>query len=282
MNTHPHKVNIFDYKDYRVFLQDWVRRSKDTQPHFSYRWFARKAGFQSSNFLMLVTQGKRNLTEDSLIKCANGLDLNKQEEEFFRNLVFLNQAQTPDKKNSYLKQLLRSKKVRQMKRIERQHYEYYSTWYHPVVRELVVAKGCNGTPEEIVKRLAPEVTPSQVAKSIALLEALGFIQKTESGGWRQTSSIITTAPELGSVALHNYHKTLLELTQGQMDTLPPEQQTMFCMTLGVRRDRIPQLQAKLREFQNEIFQLVSEDVTPEEVVLLNVQMYPVTKPGGEK
>jgi uncharacterized protein (TIGR02147 family) len=228
----------------------------------------------------MVMQGKRNLTEDSLIKFAAGLELNKQEEEYFRNLVFLNQAQTPDIKNSYLKQMLRSKKVRQMKRIERQHYEYYSTWYHPVVRELVVAKGCSGTPEEVAEKIAPPITTAQAAKSIALLESLGFIQKTESGKWRQSSSIISTSPELEPVVIHNYHKAILDLAKSRMDALPSEQQQSFCMTLGIHKDRIPQLRAKLREFQSEIFKLVSEDINPEEVVLLNVNLFPVTQPKG--
>lgn len=284
MKTTASNVTVFGYQDYRVFLQDWVRHEKSTRPHFSYRWFSKKAGFQSSNFIMLVMQGKRNLTEDSLMKCATGLELNKQEEEFFKNLVYLNQAHTQDQRASYLKQMLQSKKVRQQKRIEREHYEYYSTWYHPVVRELVVAKGCSGTPEEVAERIGPEVTPAQVAKSIALLESLGFIQKTESGKWRQSSAIISTAPELEHVVLNTYHKALLDLTRTQMDATPPERQTVYSMTLGIHKDRLPQLQAKVQEFKNEIFKLVSEDINPEEVVLLNVQMYPVTKAndGGAK
>lgn len=284
MKTQEIKPNVFDYKDYRAFLQDWVRKAKYSPHGFSYRRFSRKAGFQSSNFLMLVIQGKRNLTEDSLLKCATGLDFNKQEEDFFRNLVFLNQSHTPDQKHSYLTQMLRSKKLRQMKQIERQQYEYYSTWYHPVVRELVVAKDCNGSPEEIAKRISPEVTPTQVAKSIALLESLGFIQKTESGTWRQTNPILAAAPEMHSVVIHNYHKNLLDLTRTKMDEVPETQQTVFTMTLGIKRDRLPQLQTKLKEFREEIFRLVSEDTSPEDVVLLNVQMYPVTQPkeGGAK
>lgn len=278
MTTATHQPTVFEYKDYRVYLQNWVQHSKATRPHFSYRWFSKKAGFQSSNFLMLVLQGKRNLTEDSLKKCVTGMDLNKQEEEFFRNLVFLNQSQNQDQKHAYLTQMLRSKKVRQQKRIERQHYEYYSTWYNPVVRELAVAKGCTGTPEEIAERLAPQVTPAQVAKSLALLESLGFIQKTADGKWRQSSTIISTSPELEHVVLHSYHKNVLEVTQSRMDALPPEQQQVFSMTLGIRKDRMAQLNAKLQEFQSEIFKLVAEDINPEEVVLLNVQLVPVSKP----
>ncbi len=282
MTTPDTRPSVFNYKDYRVFLQDWVHKAKFSPHGFSYRRFSKKAGFQSSNFLMLVIQGKRNLTEESLTKCATGLDFNKQEEEFFRSLVFLNQAHTPDQKHSYLTQMLKSKKLRQMKQIERQQYEYYSTWYHPVVRELVVAKDCNGSPEEISKRISPEVTPAQVAKSIALLESLKKKKKTESGTWRQTNPIISAAHEMRTVIIHNYHKNLLDLTKARMDEVPETQQTVYTMTLGIKRSRLTQLQTKVKEFQEEVFRLVSEDTSPEDVVLLNVQMYPVTKTGGDK
>ena len=281
MKTTETKPSIFNYKDYRAFLQDWVQKARFSPHGFSYRRFSKKAGFHSSNFLMLVIQGKRNLTEESLIKCAAGLDLNKQEEEFFRNLVFLNQAHTPDQKHSYLTQMMRSKKLRQMKQIERQQYEYYSTWYHPVVRELAVAQDCHCSPEEIAKKISPEVTPTQVAKSIALLESLGFIEKAESGTWRQTNPIISAAPEMRTVIIHNYHKNVLELTKFKMDEVPEEKQTVFTMTLGIKRERLVQLQTKIKEFREEIFRLVSEDTSPEDVVLLNVQMFPVTKTEGD-
>ncbi len=280
MKTTTPKLSIFEYKDYRVFLKEWVEQAKATRRTFSHRWFAKKAGFHTSNFLMLVIQGKRNLTEESLKKCALGLELNKQEEEFFRNLVFMNQANTPDEKNVYLQHMLQSKKFRQLRQIEGKQYDYYSTWYHPVVRELVVSQTCQGSAEEIAKRLTPTVTPAQVAKSIALLESLGMIQKGSDGTWQQTDTIISTGPELASVIVHNYHKHLLELSKQQMDEAPSARRDVSSLTLGIRRDRLPEIIAKIRQFRGELLRLVSEDTNPEEVVLLNMQLYPVTHKEG--
>lgn len=273
-------MSVFEYKDYRAYLKDWVEHAKATRRAFSYRWFAKKAGFHTSNFLMLVIQGKRNLTEESLKKCALGLELNKQEEEFFRNLVFMNQSSAPDDKNTYLQNMLQSKKFRQLRQIEGKQYEYYSTWYHPVVRELVVSQACNGSAEEIAKKLSPTITSAQVAKSIALLESLGMIQKDKSGSWHQTDAIISTGPELASLIVHNYHKHLLDLSKQKMDDVPSARRDVSSLTLGIRRDRLPQIIAKIRQFRSDMLKLVSEDTDPEEVVLLNMQLYPVTHKEG--
>ncbi len=277
MSRGKNKINIFEYRDYRAYLRDWYEHAKESVESYSYRRFAKKAGFKTSNFLMLVIQGKRNLTEDSLKKVIVGLGLNKQEEDFFRGLVHMNQAKSHEDQNYYYQRLLRSKKISQLKPIEKKQYEYYSDWYHPVVRELVVAKNFDGSPEWIAERLFPKVTPAQVSKSIELLEQLGFIMKDGDKSWRQASSIVSTGPELHSVVVHNYHKVLLELSKQMMDLLSLQYRDVSTMTLGIKKDRIKELRTKIKDFRQEILKMVSEDAEPEEVVQLNIQFYPVTK-----
>ncbi|MGE0616139.1 MAG: TIGR02147 family protein, partial [Bacteriovoracia bacterium] len=44
------KPNLFEYTDYRKYLEDYYNFKKATDPGFSYRSFAKAAGFTSSNF----------------------------------------------------------------------------------------------------------------------------------------------------------------------------------------------------------------------------------------
>lgn len=269
--------NIFSYQDYRVFLQEWFAHAKRTRRAMSYRWFAKSAGFHTSNFLLLVMQGKRNLTEESVKKCATALGFNKQEEDFFRNLVFFNQAKTNDEKHAYLRRMVGSQKFRSLKPIEQQQYEYYAAWYHPVVRELATAKDGDGSAEWIAAQLSPTVTSTQVQRSLQLLEELHFLKKNARGTWTQTSQILTTGPELDAVVIHNYHKLLLELTKSVMETMPIAEREMSALTLGIRRHQLPLVRAKIRAFRQDILQLAAEATDPEEVLLLNLQCFPVTK-----
>lgn len=270
------RVSVFDYKDYRAYLNAWYADAKTRGPGFSHRAFAKRAGLSSTNFFMLVMQGKRNLTESSIKMVMRGLKLNKQEQEFFRNLVFFNQARMHEDKDSYYRKLLQSKKFRQAKPIERESYEYYSSWYHPVVRELVVSADFDGTPEWIAGRISPPITSAQAAKSIELLVRLGFIERTESGKWKQASTIISTGPEVTSIVVHRYHKELLDLSKSVMDRLSMKERDVSSLTLGVKRERLPEIMAKIREFRQEILKMVSMDTEPEEVAQLNIQFYPVT------
>ncbi len=273
-------IDIFQYKDYRRFLQDWYQAAKSTGA-LSYRSFAQRAGLKSINFLKFVMEGDRNLSEKSIAQFALALKLNKQESEFFRNLVFYNQAETHDDKNRAYQSLLRSRKYHDLKPIESAQYEYYSTWYHPAVRELVVAKANDGTPEWIASRLSPEVTVEQVVKSLELLERLGMIRKDEAGRWRQASLLVSTGAELASHVVHRYHKVLLDLAGHVMDDVSgngaSHRRDVSTMTLGVAKERIPQLKKRVQEFRQDILKLVASDTEPEEVIQLNIQMFPLTQ-----
>src|SRR3990172_7163201 len=92
--------DIFNYTDYRAFLADFYKEAKKTKS-ISLRAFSKKAGFTSPNYPKMVMDGDRNLTEESITRFVSALELNKQEEEFFRNLVLFNQAKSHAKKNLY-------------------------------------------------------------------------------------------------------------------------------------------------------------------------------------
>ena len=271
-------ISVFQYLDYRQFLREWYEAAKASRASFSFRIFSKKAGFTSPNFLKLVMDGKRNLSEESLVKFALALRLNKQESEFFRNLVFFNQAKTHEHKDLYYHRLLQSKKYSQLKPIEKNQYEYYSTWYHPAIRELAVSENFDGSPESIAARLDPVVGVAQVERSLELLEALGFIEKIKGGKYRQESSLVSTGAEVSSLVIFNYHKLLLDLCKRIMDHVPAGRWDVSTLTLGIKKGRIPQLKKKMQEFRQELLKLVAMDTAPEEVVQINIQMFPLTKP----
>ncbi len=279
------KIIIFSYKDYRAFLKDWYEAGKASRAGFSFRTFSKRAGFSSPNFFKLVMDGDRNLTEESLEKFVIGLRLTKEEQDFFRNLVRYTQADSHEERDAAYQGMMRSRQFHQLRGIEKNQYDYYAAWYHPVVRELVVSRFFDGTPESIAERLAPEVTADQVRRSIELLEKLGFIEKTgEKEGrkasrpkWRQSSALISTGAEVQSVAIFNYHKNLLDLSKSILDRVPSSRRDISTMTLGVKKGRLQEIKKRVQEFRREILKMVSEDTEPEEVVQLNIQLLPVTK-----
>ncbi|OGQ08544.1 MAG: hypothetical protein A3G32_00075 [Deltaproteobacteria bacterium RIFCSPLOWO2_12_FULL_40_28] len=272
------EINLFEYRDYRKFLCDYYDYAKKNRRGFSFRLFSFKAGFASPNFLKRVMEGDRSLTPESIEKCIIALGLNKQEAEFFRYLVDYTQAGDQEK-NQFLSKMVRSRKVAEISPLEKDRYEYYSSWYHPVVRELVVSNYYDGTPASLSVLIRPSLTESQVEKSIELLVRLGFIKK-RGKGYCQSSSLVTTGAESLEASLMHYHQNLLKLSHDLLPQIKPAERDVSALTLGIAKGRLPIIKKKVQEFRMEILKLVADDLNPEEVVLLNIQLLPVTQKIG--
>src|SRR5262245_37889503 len=101
------KNSIFEYDNYRQYLKDFYAANKAVNKDFSFRFFARLAGFKAGNVLKRVMDGQRNLAAYSIDKFARALKLNKEETQFFYHLVLLNQAATIDEKRAHAERILR-------------------------------------------------------------------------------------------------------------------------------------------------------------------------------
>lgn len=268
-------INLFEYRDYRKFLCDYYNHAKKNRRGFSFRLFSFKAGFASPNFLKRVMEGDRSLTPESVEKCIVGLGLNKQEAEFFCYLVDYTQA-SDQEKNKFLSKMVSSRKVAEVAPLEKDRYEYYSTWYHPVVRELVVSHYYDGTVTSLTNLIRPSLTESQVEKSIELLLHLGFIKK-RGKGYCQSDSLVTTGAEGLEATLMSYHQNLLQLSHDLLPKVKPEERDVSALTLGIAKGKLPIIKKRVQEFRREILKLVADDLDPDEVILLNIQLLPVTQ-----
>jgi len=276
------QINIYLYLDHRAYLRDWHQEAKTSSKIFSYRLFSLKAGFKSPNFLKLVMEGKRNLSEEGIHKFATGLNLNKREKEYFYNLVLFNQAETHEQKNLHYQHLLKAQKVYNITPLEQDRYDYYSTWYHPVIRELMLSPGFDHTPEWIAKNIFPHITPQQAQKSMELLVKMGFVKMNRKGLWEQSNSLVSTGADVQSVILMNYHRSILDVTKEILNKVHYQQRDIHSLTLGIGKEQLPLLKKKVREFYQDILKVVCMEDKPEDIVLLNIQLLPVTKTLGEK
>jgi len=268
---------VYDYLDYRVFLKDLFGHNKAENGRFSYRYFSRDAGFASPNFLKLVVDGKRNLTNTSIAKVAKGFKLKNQEREFFENLVFMNQASAHDEKNHYYRKMLAARGYTDTHRIEKASYDYFSKWYYPAIREIITFDGRRLTPEQIADRLNPGITPKEAEKALELLMELDLIRRDEDGCWEQCEKIVTTGPEVRSLTVTNYHKEMLKLASDSIEGYASEERDITALTLSVRRETLADIKARTASFRRELLELASNDENSDQVLQVNLQIFPLTK-----
>ena len=276
--------DISTYTDYRLLLSDYYACAKLHNPRFSYQVFSQRAGISSRGFLYNVVNGKRRLALSHVAGVARAMKLSKNEQEYFEHLVAYTNAKSIPEKQRYFERMhsvkMKSEGASQLQIVRREQYRYYSEWYHAVVRSLIDLTGFNGDYERLAQQVSPPITPSQAKKSVALLERLGFIIKDTGGIYRLTEKTITSAPEVVSLAIHNFHQQTLDIARKALDTLPRDRRNFTGVTLGISSSAYGQVCREIEQFRNRLLELAANDDNTEEkqgVYHLNLQFFPVSQ-----
>jgi uncharacterized protein (TIGR02147 family) len=269
------QVSVFDYLDYREFLRGAYRDLKQRQRGFSYRWFARRAGMSSPNFLKLVIDGQRNLTPQSAEKFAHALGLSSNETAFFRELVGFNQAATAAEKNRYFERIGSYRRHRAVRALERQAFEYLSRWYYPAVRELVSCQGFREDSEWIAANLIPPITPAEARRALDVLLHLGLLERGEDGALQQGEPLLSTGPEVRSLAVGNFHRQMMERASRAIDEVSPEHRDISGVTVSLSARGFQMLKEKIIALRAEFLELSAQEKHATRVIQFNFQVFPL-------
>lgn len=272
------KPEIFAYLDFRLFLKDAFEALKAQSPRLSYRTFAKKAGFSSPNFLQQVIQGQRSMNSTYAVAAANAFKLNKQETDFFQDLVGYGQSRNLDEKNLYYQRILKNKRHASVKAMDKSKYDFYTHWYIPVVRELLIHPGFDNRNEWISERIFPRITATQVESARALLERLDLVrQDSGTGKWHLTESVVTTESEATSLALRNYHMSAIQLAHDSLKTFAQGERDIRSVTIGLSETAFIELKTRLETVWKEVLDFAGMQTQVEKVYQVNLQLFPLMR-----
>jgi len=273
------RPSVFEYTDFRKYLADYYAAEKERRPSFSYRAFARRAGFSSPNFLKLVIDGMRNLGKDSVPSFTKALGLVGEEATFFADLVAFAQAPTIEEKNRHFERIAASRRFRAARRIDGALFEYLSHWWTPAIREMAGRADFRDDPTWIARELRPRIRPAEAKRALATLETLGLLVRDARGRLVRGEPTLTTGHEVHSVAVVNYHRQMLERAAEAIETQPSARREFAAVTVCIRADTVTDLKARVQRFCEEILERSDRDEEPEVVYQVNVQLFALA--GGE-
>lgn len=267
-------VDLFKYLDYRHFLKDYYREQKEKKgSRFSFRTFSRAAGLSSPNFLKLVMEGKRNLGPDGTLGFIKALRLNKEESAYFENLVHFNQSSTDDERNEWYRRLSTSRKYREIRQIEKDYFVYYSRWYYAAVRELTLLPDFREDPDWISRKLSPPITVREASVALDLLKKMGFVKKDKLGRLVQAERNITTAREVESLAIANFHRQMMALAAESIDRTSRDERDISSLTIALSQEKFQEAKRRIQEFRRELNVLLSEEGSVDSVYQINFQIF---------
>lgn len=277
MVTEAKAPDIFSYTDYRTFMKDFFLYMKSVKPHFSYQFFADKAGFKAKSFIHKVIKGERSLSQNSVFNIARALNLKGREINFFEALVHFSESKTAEEREYYYTKMLEAEPQGNGVRLRKNQYDYFSQWYHSVVRELVTLTPFGEDYQTLAATITPPITPKQAKESVALLLELGLIRKNEtSGRYEYSDSYITTRDTVEAVAVNKFQRETMNLALQSHQNSDREKRDFSTLTIGVSEKGYERIRSELKEFRSYIGHIVAEDNPSDRVYQFNFQLFPVS------
>ncbi len=268
---------VYSYVDYREYMHDFYIEKKK-KSRFSFREFSRLAGFSSPVFIKLVIEGKANLRKTSITRVCNAMGLKKEERRYFKQLVLFGQAKNLDTKLEYLENLKELTSTLHLDELSNHQIEYFSKWYHPVIKELLGCIAFDGDYNRLAALVHPPITPDKAEESVRMLVKLGLVRE-ENGRYTPTHTFLTTAGlTIKKLAVRSVQKKLAYLAADALDTVPRENRDISGVLVSISPESIDAMREELARCRRRLLEIAAEDVKSNTVYRVNLHLFPVSKP----
>lgn len=275
------------YTDYRHYLRDFYEYKRAETRHslrpYSYATFSAVADIKSPNYLKLIIDGQRNLSEEMARKFAKALGLQKDEADEFTALVTFTQATEPLERNRHLKALADLRVRQQMKagQIQSETWEKVPSWVTWVLYSLTDQKGVSFDINQLYEVMRGKARIEEIRKSLERLVESGELIRTADSGEIFKGRELMSGSESVPVAL--VRKLQAELIYLGLESLfqdLPQEREFGAATLALTEAEFEQLKFELRQFRKRWVKDISvqrKQSKGDRVFQLNIQLFPVTQ-----
>ena len=270
--------HLFDYDDFRKFMQDYFDEQKKLRAVFSHRFFAAKAGFSSSSYCLNVIRGRFNLTPKSIEKISKAMDFEPLQKEYFEALVQYNQAQQVDERDQAWEQILQIRRQIEFTHVTTREQAYFSKWYYPVIRELAVESDWNGDFRVLARSLTPQITTEEAREAVKNLLEWGLLKK-EGERYERVSQMLDAA-EIPPIALRKIRREYIQHAIGAVESMPKNERFAAFTTLAMSEKSYNYAVEVLEEARKKIIARAANDLDVERVYEMMLVAFPMSKKVG--
>lgn len=273
--------HLFDYDDFRKFLQDYFEEQKKMRAVFSHRFFAAKAGFSSSSYCLNVIRGRFNLTPKSIEKIAKAMDFEPLQKAYFEALVQYNQAQQVDERENAWEQILQIRKQIEFTHVTTREQAYFSKWYYPVVRELAASSDWNGDYRVLARSVTPQITTDEARDAVKNLLEWGLLRQLDDGRFEETSQMLD-ATEIPPMALRQIRREYIQHAIGAVESMPRNERFAAFTTLAMSENSYNYAVEVMEEARKKIIARASNDLNVERVYEMMLVAFPMSRKIGKE
>ena len=273
------KINIYDYSDYRKFLQEFYELEKSLDSSFSYRVFAAAVGMDAS-LLLKILQGKRHISPKCIDVFVNFFHFKDAKAEYFREMIAYGKAKNDEDVRSHFETLQKMRPAA-CRELDEARYRYFQQWYYPMIRSALDVFNYRGTQDAAAlgECCIPKLSASQVENAVDALLQLGLAHACNDGRVVPTEAHLKTMEHWLSAYISDYQSSIAELAGKSIQNTPKEKRDISTLTMALDSQQIDKIREILAKTRKAIVNVVNA-MPPQicdSVYQLNFQLFPMMK-----
>jgi uncharacterized protein (TIGR02147 family) len=270
------KPVIFDYIDYRQFLEAIYKYFKSEKPAFSYRFIAQYTGASSSGWFPNIIRGRINLTRNYIVKLAQLIDLSARETEYFEILIDYNQAGNFEEKSILLEQLRVIRGIRPVL-LKQEHLAFLSKWYISAIRELFFILKFRNDYKTLAEMILPNLQIAEVEDAVSILQSIGLIKKDNMGYFHPCDSIIKKDPSIKTDLWTIYMKSKIALGLDAIDRYPKGERDFSEVYMSLSEKGFEEACQEIEKLRKKLLIISDRDKNRNRVFQCAIQLFPLSR-----
>ena len=273
------KINIYDYSDYRKFLQEFYELEKSLDPTFSYRVFAAAIGIDAS-LLVKILQGKRHVSAKNIETFVQFFHFKEGKAEYFREMVAYGKAKNDEQVRKHF-ETLQKMRPSSCRELDEARYRYFQQWFYPMIRSALDVFDYRGSEHAAAlgDSCIPKLSASQVENAVDALLQLGLAHKRKDGRIVPTDAHLKTKEHWLSASISDYQKSIAELAHRSIAETPKEERDISTLTMALDSTQIQRIRDIIAEARKSIVNVANSMPSQicDSVYQLNFQLFPMMK-----
>jgi len=277
---------VGDYLDFRKLLLDYYsyRReiSKKDIRQYNYAVFSAAADIKSPNYLKMIIEGRRNLSEDMIGKFAKAMGLNKESADEFRLLVLFGQATDPAERNMHLKALNEKRVDGKLKsgEIDQKTWDKVPSWLSWILYSMTDQENVSFEAGQLRTLLRNKASVDEIEAALQNLMSSGELVRDElTGEMKKARSLMESAEDIPVALVRKLQAELMYLGLESLFQDAAPDREFGSATLSLTKAEFEELRFQLRKLRKDAQKNVSVKRTMgkgDRVYQMNLQLFPVT------
>lgn len=270
-------ITIFEYLDYKKYLQDWRREEKRLTPGLTHEYLCYSLGQRNRSFFSDLEKGRKLIGSEILERLITLLGLGREEAKYFRALVGYGQSNTYSEEEFWFEQIIQLNRAPKTF-LDKESYVFFKEWYHTVIRAFLDTTDVGNEYALIARSLFNRVTVREVEDSIHLMNTLGLISRNASGYWKPTQNALTLGEQVKDECIKAYNVANLDILRDILVKGEKGTHNSSVLTVSTTREGMRKIESRINALRSEIVSIINEEEgSSENVYQLAIHAFPLSK-----